>query len=303
MRGASKWLIGLYPRAWRERYEEEFLAVLEDRKATFSDFADIALGALDAWIRPQTMFEGRIVFMMRSSVLWVLWAWVGLVIAGAGFQKMTEYEDFVRAARDHALIGAAFDTVVIGAVVALAAVAVGGAPIAFAALRNALVSGRRDVPLQFCAPLLCLAAFVGYVLLLMKAIYPALGRLTVHDPVNVALFVSLVGAFVLAAVGSTASISAAIRRSEVGEELFRFAMIPAVVAFGAMAAVLAGTFVWGLALAAKDPALFGGDDGILATGTAVTWVVIVTVMALSVLISCFAVIRGWRARHPASPAL
>ena len=58
---------------------------------------------------------------------------------------------------------------------ALAAVLIGGAPIGFAAVRGALAEGRRDVPLFLCVPPLSLAAFVGYVLVLTKIIYPTLG--------------------------------------------------------------------------------------------------------------------------------
>lgn len=46
-------LIGLYPRAWRERYAAEFEDLLDDRPATFRDQLDIAAGALDAWLHPQ----------------------------------------------------------------------------------------------------------------------------------------------------------------------------------------------------------------------------------------------------------
>jgi hypothetical protein len=120
-------LVRLHPRAWRERYEEEFVAMLEHGPASARELLDVTLGALE-------------------------WAWVGLVVAGVGFQKMTEYEDFVRAARDNALLGAAFDAVVIGAVVALVAVTAGGALVAFAAVRKAFAEGRKDVPLLFCVP-------------------------------------------------------------------------------------------------------------------------------------------------------
>lgn len=301
-----RWLVRLYPRGWRERYEEEFLAVLEERDVSFSDILDVALGALDARLRPRVVSEGRSLLVMdrmRSSVLGVLWAWVGLVVAGVGFQKMTEYDDFVRAARENALIGAAFDAVVIGAVVALMAVAAGGAPIAFVAVRRAHTERRKDVPLLFCVPPLCVAVFVGYVLALVKIFYPEPGRMAVHGSVNVALFLSLAVAFLLAAVASVASVSAAIRRSGVGERLFRFALVPAVVAAAAMVVVLAGTVIWGLALAAEAPALFAGSDGILATGTAATWLAIVAVMAVSVLMAGFAVVSGLRARHPANPTL
>jgi hypothetical protein len=43
-----KALVRLYPRAWRDRYEEEFVAVLEARPVGPFDAVDIFLGALDA---------------------------------------------------------------------------------------------------------------------------------------------------------------------------------------------------------------------------------------------------------------
>jgi hypothetical protein len=46
-------LIRLYPRAWRERYEDEFLALLEARPPTIGDRLDIVRAALDARMHPQ----------------------------------------------------------------------------------------------------------------------------------------------------------------------------------------------------------------------------------------------------------
>jgi hypothetical protein len=296
--GLAGRLVRLYPRAWRERYEEEFVAMLEQGPVTIKDLFDVVFGAVDAWLRPQVVYEGRLVMVsrMRGSVLAVLWAWVGLVVAGVGFRKMTEYDDFVRAARDSALVGVAFDTVVVGAVVALAAVAVGGAPVAFAALRKALAERRKDV-LLLCMPLIFGAGFVGYILVLMKVIYPALGRVAVHGTVNVALFLSLVGAFSLAALASAWAVTAAVRRVEVGGRTLRFALYPAAVAAAGMAVVLVGTTVWGLTLRATAPTLFSGDDGILATPTYVTWLAIVAVMAVSTAVAVVASICGLRARN------
>ncbi len=48
-------LVRLYPAAWRERYEDEFLAVLEERPLSPFDAFDIALGALDARLRPRSL--------------------------------------------------------------------------------------------------------------------------------------------------------------------------------------------------------------------------------------------------------
>ncbi len=42
------WLIGLYPGWWRERYGEEFGALLDLFQISASDALDVVLGALDA---------------------------------------------------------------------------------------------------------------------------------------------------------------------------------------------------------------------------------------------------------------
>jgi len=299
MIGLAGRIVRLYPRAWRERYEEEFVAMLEQGPMSIKDLFDVALGAVDAWLRPQIVCEGRLVMVarMRASVLAVLWAWVGLVVGGVGFRKMKEYDDFVRAAQDSVLVGVAFDTVVVGALVALAAVTVGCASVAFAALRKALAERRKDVPLLLCMPFVFGVGFVGYVLLLTKIIYPALGRVAVHDTVNVALFLSLVGAFLFAALASAGTLTAAVGRAEVGGRTLRFALYPAAVAAAAMVVVLVATAVWGVSLLAQAPELFKGDEGILASPTYAIWLVIVAVMAVSTVVAVAAAVRGLRARN------
>ena len=297
-REVARRLVRLYPQGWRVRYGEEFLAILEQGPVSVWGLLDVVLGALDARLRPQVTSERRMmVEKMRGSVLLVLWAWAFLIVAGVGFQKMTEYGDFVRAARDSVAVGVAFHAVVIGAVLTLAAVVVGGVPVAFAALRKALAEGRKDVPLMFCVPLLSLAAFVGYALLIVEVVYPALRHPTVHDAVNVAFFLSLAGAFLLAAGASVRAVSGAVRRSGVEGQPIRFALYPATVAAIAMVVVLAGTTVWGVALRAQAPTLFAGDDGILSTPTYATWLVIVVVMAASTAVALAGAVRGLRARR------
>ena len=47
-RARSAWLVRLYPAGWRKRYEDEFVAMLEDARPSWTNYADILLGALDA---------------------------------------------------------------------------------------------------------------------------------------------------------------------------------------------------------------------------------------------------------------
>jgi hypothetical protein len=45
------WLIQLYPHVWRERYGEEFEALLEDCLRSPIGALDVVAGALDAWLQ------------------------------------------------------------------------------------------------------------------------------------------------------------------------------------------------------------------------------------------------------------
>jgi hypothetical protein len=46
-------LVRLYPRPWRERYEDEFLRLIQDRPPSRLERFDIVRGAIDAWLHPQ----------------------------------------------------------------------------------------------------------------------------------------------------------------------------------------------------------------------------------------------------------
>jgi hypothetical protein len=50
-------LVRLYPKAWRNRYEEEFLTLLAERPPTIADHFDTVRGALDAHLNPQAEVE------------------------------------------------------------------------------------------------------------------------------------------------------------------------------------------------------------------------------------------------------
>ena len=70
----ARWLVALYPAGWRARYEEEFLAVLDQRPPRLSQVIDITWGAIDAHLFPQAP-EGRYRMFTRIS---------GLAAIGAG---------------------------------------------------------------------------------------------------------------------------------------------------------------------------------------------------------------------------
>ena len=62
-----------------------------------------------------------------------------------------------------------------------------------------------------------------------------------------------------------------------------------------MVVVSVATAVWGLALWARAPALFAGEEGILATPTFVTWLTILVVMGGCSCVAVTGAVRGMRA--------
>jgi hypothetical protein len=117
-------LVGLYPRRWRDRYEEEFLALLAERPATMSDRIDTLRGALDAHLNPQgraepTPWTHRIpgLLALIAGAMWsvvfvafVFWgdkAWdlAGLVPASVLLMFLSLPGDYMGAQRRRLAIG------------------------------------------------------------------------------------------------------------------------------------------------------------------------------------------------------
>lgn len=104
---SDKYLLWLYPRHWRARYEEEILAMLELRPCSLLDAVDLLLGALDAHLHPSLGTTGLSLFermkqmlsLLRRSLLTLFCASLGFLLIGLGFQKMNEYDDFLKAAQ------------------------------------------------------------------------------------------------------------------------------------------------------------------------------------------------------------
>jgi hypothetical protein len=85
------WILNFYPRRWRERYQEEMLAVLEQHAISLTTLLDLLLGALDARLDPayrtkegfmfhrlrdtrilSTSYIGALAIFLFSATLWTL---------------------------------------------------------------------------------------------------------------------------------------------------------------------------------------------------------------------------------------
>ncbi len=296
------YLVRLYPHTWRERYEEELLAMLEQHPISFLDGLDLFFGALDAHLHPELGTTGmslyermmRMISTLRHSLLTIFCAYAGFILAGLAFQKMTEYDDFVEAARAHNIVGLSFNLVVIGSVAALLAILAGGLPIAIAVIRSALAQKRRGPLLLLTVPILAFAVFLGTTFLLEALPHPG----NHFSPAWQVFFSRGVffGTLIITAIASAGALCFAVARSEISERLLRFALLPSILATISMALMLAATIIWGLGLRDGAPQLFAGNDGIVGSSTIGTWLGIVITMAIATALAAVSLMRGFSAR-------
>jgi hypothetical protein len=294
MKRSKHWLLYLYPRAWRERYADEYLALLEACPLSLWIIWDVCLGAIDAHLHLETV-SGRMFPLMnklRTSAVMVFCAYIGFVVAGLGFGKMVEYDDFTELLHSNSGVAIAYYTLYTGAFVALAAVLIGGLPLAVAAARNALATKRWRLLALFAVPPASLALWTVYVLL-VEALNPHPAPVFSRSAMDRILAGGgIFGLFGLAAIASTAAVCIIVMRSDISERLFRFARIPAIIATLAMAVMLAAVGAYGLMGNAADPELFAGNDGIMATNTTLSLAAILALMAIATVVAIAAVIRG-----------
>src|SRR5258708_3041186 len=110
----------------------------------------------------------QMISTLRRSLLTIFCAFVGFGVAGIAFQKLTEYDDFMDAARTHSVVGTSFTLVVVGSVVALLAILAGGLPVAFAVIKNAFTHKRLGPLFLLAVPVLAVAFFFVVLFLLGK---------------------------------------------------------------------------------------------------------------------------------------
>ncbi len=294
MRLPTSWLLRLYPSVWRERYGEEFAALLDDCQPSPAVLFDLFGGALDAHLH-LALLTGRVLPMInriRRAEITVFCAWIAFVVAGLGFQKLSEYDDFQHAGATYPVIGVSFIVIEVGAAIALLAVLAGGFPLALSALTRAVAQRRFDVLLLFGVPALALVALAVYGKIALSVPGSVSAQTNTPTTLGKMLFLGLVALFALGAAASAWAVSAAISRSDADERWYRFARIPSFVTALAMLVMCVATIVWGLALRVNVPQLFNGDDGIVATSTALSWLVIVVVMVVATLAALVPIVFG-----------
>ena len=259
-------LVWLYPLAWRRRYGDELGALVEDDPPSLRGLATLVSGALRAHARPGAWRTGvSAAERMRLSVWAVFCCWIGLSVAGSAFQKETEERPFWLAGAHHGALGIAKDAVIAGAVLGAGAIAVGGLPLLWQALRQARAGGSAAVRVGLVLPPLALLAFALTTRVLLSLAPASL------EGTSTGLRLALVVPWWTAGAAFALSCALAPRivltRLDISPGSLRRASYAALVVLVAMALVTAGLAVYALGLVRLEPSLSAQSGGPLWPGT------------------------------------
>lgn len=156
-------LVALYPPAWRERYAEELLALIQDTGLTPRAALHLAAGAAAAWIRiPRHLLPAD--KRLRASVSAILAAWTVLAGAGLVYGQLSEDQALRPATAAHPLTAALYQLYTLAAHASVALLALGAAPLYLTLARDALRRRHRDLvllSLPATGPLAFLAVLIA----------------------------------------------------------------------------------------------------------------------------------------------
>lgn len=276
--------------AWRERRLAGVVICLIDA------FADLARGAAEAYLDElglsiEALRRSIHMSRMRVSAILIFCAFIALVLAGMGFQKLTEDIMKTSIPIDHPGVRAAHDVIQGGAALALAAVLIGGLPLAWDALRQAFAARRWGILALFAVPPVSLAIWLAWTWTILNVLQPLKHNLDVRQAPALLIARSWIVVFVLAAIASVAAVSIAISRSHIAQRRFRYALVAGVVATAGMLVTFAGVVAFALQIQSIAPAalselasplLFGESTGFSLVEQSVVMFIATAVAATSV---------------------
>ena len=304
------WLIRLYPRVWRERYGDEFEALLEECLHSPLGVLDIFFGALDAHFDPPYETNWRLMNMinkLRTTVLFVFVAYIAFIVAGFGLTGLMDDSQLVPLTRSNPALFVSYTTIEIGSVLGLLAIVIGGAPLAWTIIRRVFTSNRKDLGLLL-VPLISFLVLVIYFLLM---VFLAFNTTILSQPITLtghALIWGLIAIFILGAIASAAAVWKLISRTDVEQDTiaflgksatikpYEFAFAPAVVATLSMLVMFVATVVWGWLSYSLRPDLFTGNMGVMMTSTRGSFAFTLITMTVAVVAAFIGVARGYSSR-------
>ena len=296
--GLQKWL-RLYPEPWRRRYGGELLALLEDRCNEEGLGLRAKVGLAFAGLRERASgwgLYGRAAGpaeAVRGGSLVVLWAWAGVVLAGAEFQKVSENWG-VSIAMGQALVPrAGIDIVTWAAGLGLVSVLLGVVACLPSLARYWRAGGLREQWPWLGGALLCSVVAVSF----LGAMVPVARGLSFQQRNGAlwwysALFGVLALLVGLTVASWTAAAGVVFRRLELPARAVRLCGWLAVLLTLAIAGTLAGAVTWWVGMASYAPwFLAGKPEGATGAYFPLNMAAAVAVMSLALLAGVFGAAR------------
>jgi hypothetical protein len=216
-------LLRLYPAPWRVRYGAEFAALLEEYPLSLRTLFNLASLALEAHMDALGSTENR-----GGALAGRMWcAWMLAVAAGLALHGVVDDSSFVSAMHGNLFLRLCWQGLEAGSLLAAAALALGGIPLVWSAIRIAARAHRRDILLRFALPCIAALVLIGWVAAVLawtgghwgaspwavtasQPDWPATGFRWITGSISACLLV-------IALASTAASISQALRRSEFRE--------------------------------------------------------------------------------------
>lgn len=299
----ARLLTSLYPRGWRQRYGEEFEALLAMSRGDLRTLADVAWSA---FLEHILSLRGMTMNRLPSSLATISCAYLAVIGAGLNLYATTDDSSLATAMQTHADLSAAWTMIELGSVAALAGAIAMLLPLLAAVLRFALREKRRDILLRLLAAPAGVAIFVAWMAgafftlgghwapapwaiagdWTASADWPPLQMRWAMGSITAGLALVLLVATsicVYQAIGRTRfeGVQFTVLRGRVTVDPLRWARIPGMVTAVAMLVMTVGVLAWG-AIANLDAAVaFHGYFGPMHTTAFVSWAGSLCVFALS----------------------
>jgi hypothetical protein len=154
-------------------------------------------------------------------------------------------------------------------------------------LHDAVAAKRWDVLLLLALPMIAVAVLVTLAAILVALSH---GNTSIQSP-SYPMFITMDVLMLVTLLASPVAVAAAVRRSTISTQIFRFALIPAAVIVLAMALMLVATLAWGAIayiLAPQDTTA----DAVFGINALIAWLVIVTLMAVSTITAGIILLRN-----------
>lgn len=248
------WLLRLYPRIWRERYEEEMLAVLAEHKITSATVFDLLVGALDANLNYNSFTEGvtLMVNRLRSGIVMVFCAFMLFGVGWSMLQRLTDPAvTFHNVSKLYPEFAVIFNAIFIAGCLAFLAFLTGGLPLIFISVKRAITKKQRGVLIPFVIAVSCLVVFI-----VLTA-----GLAAWHPQIHI--YSILIGYLTLSALllmVGTVAVALVIARTDFQLSELKFTFVPEIaILFGMVVSVVLSTILI-IMITAHGPQLFSTQD-------------------------------------------